>query len=138
MAISPDGGRLVVIYPVLGGGSRPTQLMVLPTTGGELREVYRVPEGEHLRHGVLAWTPQGDLIFATEEPENAVGNPMTKFWRIRPEGGERESLDLTLIETDNLSVHPDGTWIAVELDREVEEMWAMENLLSELRVLAGP
>ena len=137
MVISPDGRRLAMIYSSSPPFRRPTQLMELPTTGGELRQMYRVPEGEHLRPGVLAWTPQGDLIFATEKPENAVGDPMNEFWRIRPDGGERESLGLTVIETDKVSVHPDGTWIALELDDEVEEVWAMENLLSNLQAPAG-
>ena len=51
--------------------------------------------------------------------------------------GERESLGLSLPETDELSVGPDGTWIALELDYEVEEFWAMDNLLSHLRESGG-
>ena len=33
----------------------------------------------------------------------------------------------------HLSIHPDGTRIAFELDYEVDELWAMDNLLPELR-----
>ena len=57
--------------------------------------------------------------------------------RLAAFGKERESLGLALIEIDELNIHPDGTWIALQLDREVEELWAMENLLSQLRVPAG-
>ena len=41
------------------------------------------------------------------------------------------------METDKLSVHPDGTWIALHLDYELDELWAMDNLLSPLGVPAG-
>ena len=132
IAISPDGKYLATLYPTSSQIARPTQLMVLPTRGGELREVYHVPEGEHMVSGLLDWTPQGDLIFGTHKHEDAVGDPMTELWRIRLDGEDRESLGLEVMETDEISVHPDGTWIALVLDYEVDELWAMENLLSTL------
>lgn len=132
MAISPDGGYLAVLYPSTMG--RPTQLMVLPTTGGELREVYRAPEGEHLRTWV-AWTPQGELIFGTHSHE-VVGDPMTELWRIRLDGQERRWLG-SLRNPYHISVHPDGTWIAARLSQEAEELWAIENLLAQLGAPAG-
>ena len=72
MAISPDGDHLAMIYPLSSENRRPTQLMPLPAAGGELREVYRTMEGEHLvsKSRLLDWTPHGDLIFATRRPED--------------------------------------------------------------------
>ena len=132
ITISPDGQYLGTLYPMSRQNPRPTQLMVLPTRGGELREVYHVPEGEHMVSGLLDWTPQGDLIFGTHRHEDAVGDPMTELWRIRLDGEDRESLGLEVMETNEISVHPDGTWIALVLDYEVDELWAIENLLSTL------
>ena len=129
MAISPDGGYLAVLYP--STMERPTQLMVLPTTGGELREVFRAREGEHFRVGVLAWTPLGELIFGTHQHEEAVQEPLTELWSIRLDG-ERRPLGLALDRPTHLSVHPDGTHIAFELKYETDELWAMDNLLLEL------
>ena len=133
LAISPDGAYLALVYPSTFPRRQPTTLGVIPTSGGELREVYRAPDEEHLVVGVLAWNPDGNLIFGTRP--RAVRESLTELWSIRLDGGERRSLELAVEEPASLSIHPDGTFIALELHYEVDELWAIDNLLSELKTL---
>ena len=106
LALSPDGRQLAFITVFDDGFSS----RIAPAAGGETREVFRLPKAEKPQFpdgAWLLWTPDGRyLLFARRKDE------ATELCRIPVEGGEPQSLGLTMDKMENLSIHPDGRRIA--------------------------
>jgi len=125
LAVSPNGQRLAFVWT--DGKAGITALMVLPTAGGEPRELLRAQEPEMI--SVPAWMPDSrHIIYA-----RSVAGEKRKFelWRISAEGGEPQKLGLVMegLEPYGLSVHPDGERIAFTAGTEREEVWVLKNFL---------
>ena len=126
-AVSPNGQRLAFVWTDAKNVGRATALMVLPTAGGEPRELLRAQEPAVI--SVPAWTPDSrHLIYA-----RTVQGEKRKFelWRISAEGGEPQNLGLLMegLEPYGLSVHPDGKRIAFTAGTEREEVWVLQDFL---------
>lgn len=125
LAVSPDGQRLVFVWT--DGKVGITALVVLPTAGGEPRELLRAQEPEMI--SVPAWTPDSRHIMYAR----SVSGEKRKFelWRISAEGGEPQNLGLVMegLEPYGLSVHPDGERIAFTAGTEREEVWVLKDFL---------
>lgn len=125
LAVSPDGQRLAFVWT--DGRVGITALMVLPTAGGEPRELLRAQEPEMI--SVPAWTPDSRHIMYAR---SVSGEKRTfELWRISAEGGEPQKLGLVMegLEPYGLSVHPDGKRIAFTAGTEREEVWVLKNFL---------
>ncbi len=133
LAVSPDGQQLAF-------HNRQT-LQVMPTTGGEPREILRLQPPEIMSIGTTpAWTPDGRYIivgkgeYYPDDPE-ATARELFDVWRFPVEGGEPQKLGFAMSAFHQLSVHPDGRRIAFTQPgaRWEREIWAMENFLPELK-----
>jgi Tol biopolymer transport system component len=132
LRISPDGRQLTFSPGDFNTGER--LLKVMPTAGGEPRELLRLKDPE--RFCGSRWTPDGRyILFGTrkrwspDHPDEPV-----ELWRIPAEGGEPQKLLamdglLVIDRLLNLSIHPDGQRIAFTGGKEEAEVWVMENFL---------
>ena len=142
IALSPDGQQLVF--------HKMQALQVIPSAGGEPREVLRLPPSEIFPFGIgPAWTPDGRYIIVgkgrrnypleadTRELSEAKADAAQLFeaWQIPVEGGEPQKLGLAMEAFHELSLHPDGRRIAFTQPGSARygEVWAMENFLPELK-----
>ena len=92
---SPDGARLAFVR---GGG-----VFVIPTSGGEPREVARRSHWNQLE---LAWSPDGRYLAALGQNGDAVGDAV---YLIEPEGGGTpRRLTSSTGRKEGLAWHPDG------------------------------
>ncbi len=144
-SVSPSGRELAFIL-----NDQPTRsqaLMVLPSAGGEARELLRVQEPDFIsRQAGLAWTPDGREIVFRKNFE---------LWGIPAPGGEPRKLApiMPLSEVGaadpssrkpaglvGLQIHPDGNRMAFTARGETNEVWVMENFLPEPKVAtaSGP
>ena len=135
LAVSPDGQRLAFVWWDTEKGE--AALKVIPTAGGETRELVKLPKPELSGYGqpiaALAWTPDSrDLIYAP----STIGQRRFELWRVSATGGEAENLGVAMegLLPYGLSVHPDGRRIAFTAGTPVRwEVWALENLLPPLK-----
>jgi beta-lactamase regulating signal transducer with metallopeptidase domain/Tol biopolymer transport system component len=119
LALSPDG-RQLAFHDIQGGA-----LKVLPTTGGESRELVKV-EGKI----TIAWAPNGrQLVYGS----CGLGEGSGHLWRISAGGGEPQKLNLEMPYLDHVRFHPDGRQIAFtgKVGKDKCEVWVMENFLPE-------
>ncbi len=138
LVVSPDGKHLAFLFPWSRREPTPTSLLVIPTAGGEPRELVSVQKPGHLVNGLLAWTPDGRyLLFGKEGKMGDDLGPetSTELWRVSAEDGAVQKIGLT---TDGsmreLRIHPDGRRIAFTVSQRIDELWTMENLLQQLTV----
>jgi len=117
-ALSPDGEY--VAFATEDGTLH--RLMVVPTAGGEPRELHRY-EAETSWVQSIAWSRDGKhLLYSVR------GDP--RLWRIGVDGGPPERTGLSGDGTPaHLSVHPDGRRIAFDLGSGGAEVWVMESFL---------
>ncbi len=129
LVVSPDGRRLAYVWRDLQKGT--SVLTVMPAAGGESWELLRRQPPEGI--GDLGWMPDSRrIVYATR-----TSGEERKFelWRISAEGGEPQSLGLTMegLSLYGLSVHPDGRQIAFTAGRpHRNEVWVLENFLPPL------
>ncbi len=133
LVISPDGRELAF------SDEGRTALKVIPTVGGEARELFRLRnEAGKIRESIVPfmWTLDGHhLLF--EKHENWPDPPYKRSretWRIPAEGGEPERpWGKEKRISPKASFHPDGQHIALRKDSggpEQKELWVIENLLT--------
>ncbi|MHC4555795.1 MAG: hypothetical protein ACYS80_00670, partial [Planctomycetota bacterium] len=123
ISVSPDGKWLAL------GTSQSNYLRflkVMPSTGGEPRELYRFKKGEGMLS--ITWTADGKYILYVR----AIPRDQIELCRISADGGEPEKLGLEMLQIRSLSVHPDGRHIAFQSSgpkHKSGEVWVMENFL---------
>ena len=101
---------------------------IAPAAGGETRELL-TKSGYSEKTG-LAWTPDGRYLLFGKWNAEEKG---TELWRIPAEGGEPQSLGLTMKKMECLSIHPDGRRIAFTGPGPTpgDEVWVMEDILAK-------
>ena len=134
LRISPDGRQLTLSPGDFNTGER--LLKVMPTAGGEPRELLRLKDPE--RFCGSRWTPDGRyILFGTRKRSPAFPNhpdEPVELWRVPAEGGEPQKLLamdglLVIDRLLNLSIHPDGQRIVFTGGKKESEVWAIENFL---------
>jgi Tol biopolymer transport system component len=126
--VSPDGRYLAFRRAV---DESWTALMLVPATGGELRELYRFRlQSEPERYGELSWTRDGrNVLFVRGTGKNG----MPELWRIPIAGGEPQRTGLSMEGMRIVAAHPDGRRIAFDSSKfstAPGEVWVLENFLA--------
>ncbi len=130
MAISSDDKQLAFVQAEWKNDKWINALMVLQTSGGEPKELFRTSPGVQL--SVPAWMPDSrHIIFALSSPDEVPGFELV---RIAANGGKPEKLGLNVkgVVPYGLSVHPDGRRIVFTSGKEIyyrEETWVLKNFL---------
>ena len=126
LALSPDGQWLAF-------GDRRV-VMVIPSTGGEARELVRLQQGgEEGSVSGLEWARDGRyLLLSIGEDSGESFGVTPELWRIPAEGGEPEKVGLRTHEWATVAIHPDGRQIAFTAGEPKREVWVMENFLPPL------
>jgi Tol biopolymer transport system component len=126
LALSRDGEQLA--FSVTESGS--SIIKVIPSMGGEVRELLREDEDKSLipiAFGSMAWASDGrSLLFVRS---TTPGGSKTELWQMPLQGGEPRKLELVAENMHDLSVHPDGRHIAFTAGKPKSEIWVMENFL---------
>jgi Tol biopolymer transport system component len=129
VSVSPDGQRLVI-------GAQEDQslvLRVMPTTGGEARELVRIDAKEANYRVWPSCTPDGRyVLFVKGLYGRATRN--VQVWRVAAEGGDPQRLGLTVDDLWWLRLHPDGRRVAIGTWKGNNEIWVLENFLPPLKV----
>lgn len=134
LTVSRDGQRLAFVSFDRETGI--TTLKVIPTTGGEARELFGVQRPEAL--AALDWTPDGrQLLFGREISEGE--KQKFELWRISVEGGEPQPVGLAMegLNLYGLRIHPEGNRFAFTTGRynlyNAYEVWVVENFLPPVK-----
>jgi Tol biopolymer transport system component len=126
---SPDGQWLAMEIHQRGeSGCR--RLAIMPTTGGEIRELAESSTG-----GEYVWTPDSkQLLFAKFVAGSGWGSSRQELWIVPASGGAPKNLNLESRMMWLLTVHPDGDRIAYTSDTSRAEIWVMENFLPDEKI----
>jgi len=125
LSASPDGGYLAFRRPV---DESWTALMLVPSAGGELRELFRLRKSETMGNDELAWTPDGHNVLIVRRTGK---DGMPELWRIPIAGGEPQRTGLSVQGMGLVAPHPDGRRIAFESGSRSgtpNELWVLENI----------
>ena len=129
LALSPDGQWLAF------GNHR--VLVVIPSSGGEPRELFRLQEPEGRSLSGLEWAGDGEhLLFSIGRTPLGSSNVTPGLWRIPAAGGEPQKIGLATQDRTTLAIHPDGRQIAFTAGEPKQEVWVMENFLPPLETPA--
>jgi Tol biopolymer transport system component len=125
--ISLDGQWLVLL-----NRDEKRSLRIIPTSGGEPRDIYSFEQQLNLIISPT-WIAGGRYILFYQAKPDSIGAETTcELVRIPTEGGEPQSLGLEMQEFRHFSVHPDGQQIVFHsMGSKVRwpEIWVMENFL---------
>jgi Tol biopolymer transport system component len=116
--VSPDG-RWLAFY------RGPNSLMVLPSAGGEPREVVHMEgnAGNTYINLFIRWTPDGEhLLFCKRKKE---------LWKVHTETGAQQQIGQTVENLVGAAMHPDGRQIALTIEQGGSELWVIENFLPD-------
>jgi Tol biopolymer transport system component len=99
-------------------------LAVMPSDGGEPRQVMHFDDGERTSPlTFVRWMPDGKhLLFKKRTSE---------LWKVNVETGEQRQIAVIDIELMDVSIHPDGRSIALTTYDAGSQLWVMENFLPE-------
>ena len=114
--ISPDGLWLAFYQ-------EPNSLAVMPSTGGEPREIVHGTREEFYSSIFVRWTPEGEhLIF---------GKHASELWRVNVQSGQQKQIAVTGETLNDAAMHAHGQLIALTLRQSGKELWALDNFLPE-------
>lgn len=134
LGVSPNGRQ--VAFAWRDSKENTSTLKVMPATGGEPRELFKLQEPQQI--SALAWTPDSDYIIYAISTAGDKPWTETKFelWRIAADGGEPHDLGLTMggVRAHSLSVHPDGRRIVFTAGTPRRpEVWVLRDFLPALK-----
>jgi hypothetical protein len=117
---------------------------VVPTSGGEPRELLRVQEPESLvRNVVLSWTLNGSALVVTKRLTSATrslarnsstggeAGVRSELWLVPVSGGAPRKLDIDagswdIVNPIGARFSPDGRYVAFMAGKREMEVWALE------------
>jgi Tol biopolymer transport system component len=125
--LSPSwDGKYLAFY--LYGGRGASCIFILPTSGGESREVYRTDRELGLQR--ICWSRDGKYIYAGQSSNQP---NKVELWRVPLDGGTAELTGLSSTNLHAPEFHPDGkTLVFSSPDEQLPmEIWALDNLLQK-------
>ncbi|HWQ03055.1 MAG TPA: hypothetical protein VNL38_01115 [Candidatus Nitrosotenuis sp.] len=135
-AFSPDGKMLALSSASddqpKGGEGMANRLLLLPVSGGEARELRRLPN--HLEFKAVLWSPDGRFLYYAEGDNEK--DKLGPVWRISVEGGEPQAttLPLSTRQLQGMRFHPDGKRVAFTSSAGTDnEVWVLQNFLPPSR-----
>jgi Tol biopolymer transport system component len=135
LSISPDGRLLA--FATLNENEKVFFLKVIPVTGGEPRNIVKAGGCR-----AVTWSPDSKSLLyyitgktkSTEDKKSS--ESQAELWRVPVEGGEpKRILTSTEYGFSELRIHPDGKSIAFSHEKMGYEIWAMDNILAEIKRL---
>lgn len=136
LAITPDGKRLA-FRKVEGDYAKLDIIQTLSVKGGEPRDLLREPvrhRGHNISDGAgMAVTPDGKYLLFGRWVDWTSHDENIELYRVPTSGGSSEKIGVKLPGIVGLAMRPDGKQIAFTAGRRVEDLWELENMLSELR-----
>jgi serine/threonine protein kinase/Tol biopolymer transport system component len=129
LAITGDGTTLVAqtvqaptsfwVLPAEREELESATIDILPRANGNARQVNTATIGNGDDEG-LAWTPDGKIVYVSDESGNA------DVWSMNADGTDRKQLTTDRHRDANANVSPDGRYIAFVSERTgVETIWLM-------------
>jgi Tol biopolymer transport system component len=131
VAVSPDGKQLA--YILRNDNTRESSLEVMPSGGGDSRELFRGPwEGPSTAAGIAWSSDQRYLLFV--RGVSAPGGSEVSVYRIPAAGGNPVNTGISfqgsfLATMKFPSISPDGLRIAYQTHEDGREVRALENFL---------
>ena len=129
LAWSSDG-RFATSMSGQTSGTQVDTIVVVPTTGGESREIFKAPAGQAAR--VLAWTPANDALLVRTAMSAPTPTPPGEIWWVPVASGQPERLVFKAGENVTaIHVSPDGRRLAYTTSQPEtpQELWVLENFL---------
>lgn len=123
MTISPDGKYLS--FSTADDTGAPFVIRILPTAGGETRDVLRGGLASFTPH---AWTPDGTTILFIKRTATGTKDEKRELWQVASTGGEPRKINVGM-ELRDVRLHPDGRRIVFTSGKSAKEVWTMENFL---------
>ena len=119
--VSPDGKQMVygVSYYSKKLNKSNRELFVMPTKGGEAKQLTKSAGGEYS----AVWSADGTKIYYLAAGKKGNG---LQIWQIRPDGGDKKQISKEESSISNLKPSPDGTKILftreVKIDKVVKDL----------------
>jgi Tol biopolymer transport system component len=116
--ISPDG-RWLAFY------QERDSLVVMPSTGGEPRQVVQFEQDELnvAERAFVRWMPDSKhLLFS---------HCKSQLWKVNVETGVQQPIGPVIKGLNGVDMHPDGRQIAFTAKQRGSALWVMENFLPE-------
>jgi Tol biopolymer transport system component len=134
LAVSPDGRSLAF---TVDNGREPKCVKIVPTAGGEAREIYRTSKEDPIPNfSGLAWTPDGRELLCVKPKRQEAGISIPEereLWAMPVPGGPARRLGLSMAALREPRVAADGKRVAFTAGRNTYEVWVMENFLPGAR-----
>ena len=133
IALSPDGQQLAFTTDAYTGAVD-HMLKVIPTTGGQPRDVFRSKETESFAPTTsLFWTPDGKhLVFSSGlTQESEFEESEVELWQVPVQGGARKRLGIKMPYLRNAGIHPDGKRVVFQAGDRNYDVWVMENFFMQ-------
>ena len=124
--VSPDGQMLAYTAAIREGESWTRWLAIKVLGGGPTRELVRASDPEMLLF--QDWTADGAAVIFTRW--TAKPNEPISLWRVSIHGGDPQPLGLSMAGIRDVSVHPNGRKITFTAGWPMNELWVMENFLT--------
>ena len=122
-AVSPTDGSLAFVHAVEGEG-----ILTVRSPAGAVRQLLRL--GPREGFGEVKWAAGGRSVFFVRQPFSTRREErVPSLWRIDVTGGEPEFLGLRLDGLRDLSLSPDGRYLAFTTGWPSREPWILENYL---------
>ncbi len=125
--LSPDGQMIAVTSATREGDVWTRSLGVKVLGGGPSRELAKASGSEMIRF--QDWTPDGGAVIFTKWITKP-NEPMA-LWRVSIHGGDPQPLGLSMPGIRDVSVHPNGRKITFTAGWPMNELWVMENFLTD-------
>lgn len=123
--VASANGRDLAFLADLGPAQR--TLVVVPSSGGEMREIYRFDPNDGAIAG-LAWTKDGSKVLVFQTRENATGGEIRS---IPLDGGPILKSSIHVRPSERPVVSPGGTQVAFVGGSRKSEIWMVTGLLGD-------
>jgi serine/threonine protein kinase/Tol biopolymer transport system component len=116
--ISPDGRWLAFYYGL-------SSLVVMPTTGGEPRQVVLLEQNgaNAAENYFVRWMPDGKHLLYS--------HCKSQLWKVNVETGVQQKIGPPIKGLVGVDMHPDGRQIAFTAKQRGSALWVMENFLPD-------
>jgi Tol biopolymer transport system component len=103
-------------------------MKILPTKGGEPREIMRIKAPETVYFQSPAWSSDG-LYIIFGKGLSSMQDQKIDLCRVSVDGGTPQKLGISMDRISHVRIHPDGKQIAFFAGQVKAEIWVMENFL---------